>query len=733
MCSSPIGGGSPNININDFSSMLDEVGGPAPQEAVSTPESVQRQKDTLDLSATNSPQAAEPYEAMPGQPQLSPTVSLPDTQRPQDTTNPADAQSAEFTKQLENLPPELRVKLLKDMAKPEGERDPQLVALENAMNEGADLSAWGQSVQKQQTETPPGVGVPGDAKAPKGPDGETKAPTEGGETPKTSGDASAAPADGTTAPKEGGEAPADLKGLLAKGTLTPEDAAKLKALGESGTLSGSEMVAVNTKLQAAGFPAVTPQASVGGTDPFAPAPGLTPTKIDPSTMSPDEMLMQTKINGLQVMKNQGKVLDAQTQALPDGDPNKASLMEYLKFITKVITDVQKMIGELSAMDAKRSAKAVMGTKAVMEAKMEKAMKALEKAQAMQKLAKVIEFAAKVLGPIIAVVCLVLAIVSGGTLAILLAVVMLVIALLASCTTIIDEIMKKVMDMIMGMFKSMGMSDEQAMIMTMVVIVILVIVMMVVTRGAGASSAAKGVAEQAAKTAAKEAVKQATKEATKQAVKEATKTASKEAGQTVAKEVAKEGAEQAAKAGAKEGTSALSETVGRMLAGQVGTTVLSHSDNVIAKGVKPLLKAMGFDEKTAELLAMLVQMLAMLAVGMYASGGGAGLGAVSAEAGAAGAKTLQATTQMLDKLVKTVEVITGLVTALGKLMLAKMTKDKGKMDAELTVLDGLLKNMGTDRELRDKSMKSLVELSDAYGRLFSNMIQGYQKVLQEMTN
>src|SRR3989339_197366 len=116
-------------------------------------------------------------------------------------------------------------------------------------------------------------------------------------------------------------------------------------------------------------------------------------------------------------------------------------MEYLQYITKVITDIQKMLGELTSMDAQRAQKAVLGQKAVMEAKMDTAMKALEKAKTMRAIGKLIETVAKVIGPIIAVVCLVLAIISGGTLAILLAVVMLVIALAASLTTIIDDMMK----------------------------------------------------------------------------------------------------------------------------------------------------------------------------------------------------------------------------------------------------------------------------------------------------
>ena len=57
----------------------------------------------------------------------------------------------------------------------------------------------------------------------------------------------------------------------------------------------------------------------------------------------------------------------------------------------------------------------------MDAKMAAAMKSLQKAEEIQKVMGVINTVMKILGPLAAVVCLVLAIATGGVLAILLAV------------------------------------------------------------------------------------------------------------------------------------------------------------------------------------------------------------------------------------------------------------------------------------------------------------------------
>ncbi len=530
----------------DFSAFLDATDDPSETMSTQSTAKAQAPKDTIEddvgLRATNEAAAATPYEAAAGKPELAPTVKLPKSDAPPSSAAKTEDQRAtEFSKELEKLPPGLRQELIKDMAKPEGERDPELVGLENSMNMTSEVTVFSDQIQA----------LPSTGTGPQGPAGQTQAADGSGGKAAPTGEGQAP---GETKGATPGEAKGDIDALLSKEKLTPEDIATINKMAANGDITDKNLAAINKKLVDAGQAPVNIQVGAPGqlgdlSQILGPAPGLPTAKIDPTKMTPDQMVTQMKANSLQVAKNQARVLNAQAKATPEG-AEKGSLMEYLQYITKVITDIQKMLGELTSMDAQRAQKAVLGQKAVMEAKMEKAMKALEKAKTMRAIGKLIETVAKIIGPIIAVVCLVLAIISGGTLAILLAVVMLVIALLASFTTIIDDMMKKVMDMIMGMFKSMGLSDDQAMIATMVLMIIACIVMMLVTKGAAGSSIATASAEAAAQGAS-------------------------QAAQQVTKQIA--------------------SVVPKMLAGQVGMLVIGHN-NVIMKGMKPLLKAMGFDEK-----------------------------------------------------------------------------------------------------------------------------------------
>ncbi len=665
MCSSPIGGGGMPSDF-DFSMFLEGPDDPSETTAAQATAGLQAPKDTLEddvgLRASNEAASAQPYEAAAGKPDLSPTIKLPKSDAPPTSvTSTEDQKAAQFSKELEKLPPGLRQELLKDMAKPEGERDPELVALEGSMNMTAGTTVFAQQVQA----LPESQGQPSVEGSPEASAGPTKGPGENGKE------------------QPAGEVKGDINALLSKETLSPEDIATINKMVASGEIPAKDMAVINQKLQQAGQAPINVQVGQLGdlSQLLGPAPGLPIGKIDPTTMTPDEMVMQMKANGLQVAKNQARVLDAQAKAEPEGAA-KGSLMEYLQYITKVITDIQKMLGELTSMDAQRAQKAVLGQKAVMEAKMDTAMKALEKAKTMRAIGKLIETVAKVIGPIIAVVCLVLAIISGGTLAILLAVVMLVIALAASLTTIIDDMMKKVMEMVMGMFKSMGLSEDQALIATMLLMIIACIVMMVVAQGAAASSIS---------AAAGQAATQATNQATQQVTKQ------------------------------------LASVVPKMIAGQVGMLVIGHN-NVIQKGMKPLLKAMGFDEKTADMIAMLCQMLAMLAVGIYSAGGLAGVVGIADSAGAAGMKSVQTIVETLQKAMTAIEGIASAITAVGKLNLAKLKLEKASLDADLKELDALLKGMGVDREARDKSIKAITDESTQFGQLFTNIISSREKIL-----
>lgn len=544
------------------------------------------------------------YQAAPGQPQLSPTVTLsaPTNVIP---VPGADQEQDAFMAMAAKLPPGLRSQLMKEIAKPPEQQSTEMWAVQANLQEGAFLKVWGDQILAGQ-------------------------------------------------PLEGAPQPGSQKAVV----------------------------------EPPGQPAIDGSAQIPGADGFAGAPmvgqpgTLGGTKLDPATMSPEQLSGAVRGNALDALDNQTKVIAKTIQSLPDSDPNKPMLMEFLKFISQIIDECKKFLHELVTMDAVQGKKAAIAMKETQCAKLEKQMKDIEKAQEMKKKADTLGTILKIAGPIIAIAMVALVIVSGGSaIAIAIAVIMVVVALIAATTTIIDDVMKKVVDEIKTIFLKMGFSEEVAAMLTALVMIIMIIALMVATRGA-CSCGTGLVTEQLGAEAAKQATSK----------------------------------------------------VATGMAMEVGAVAIGHS-KVINIGLKPFLtKFCGMDEKTAELICMIVTMITML---VLALGGAAAMASaattVSRSATGTMGRSMENIAERLQEFSTAVQALTQAYSAVANLLLAQKRLEKGKLEEMITEIKTAQNIDKETGKARQDSMAGLMDLVAFYSDSFTQILQSMQQVVGKVTS
>ena len=172
-----------------------------------------------------------------------------------------------------------------------------------------------------------------------------------------------------------------------------------------------------------------------------------------------------------------------------------------------------------------------------------------------------------------------------------------------------------MSAVTSVFQHMGLSSNEAAVLTMVTMIVITIALAVVTRGA--------VLEEAGGMAADEAEVDATT-----------------AQDSIA--AGAKGAEEGAKAGEdKGGATSLQKLVANMEAGSAAQDVMGNSNNCIEQGMLPILEKMGFDPKATKMIAMIMQMLTMMVIGIAAGGGLKGMSDVAQEMASAGEESTAA--------------------------------------------------------------------------------------------
>ena len=191
-------------------------------------------QDVLEFrSQLQAPQTTT-YQAPANKPTLSPTVQLPPppagaSQAPANTSN---QQQAEFMSMVNQLPAGLRSSLLKDMAKPLAQRNPQLTGLESTLNKAATVATWAKQINQGNAQM---------SNVPAGLQSQVAQSLQGG-----------------------GQPSAQLQTLMGKASLTPQDAQMLKSLAQTpGAVSPQQFAAINAKLQQGGFGTVTPPSGAG--------------------------------------------------------------------------------------------------------------------------------------------------------------------------------------------------------------------------------------------------------------------------------------------------------------------------------------------------------------------------------------------------------------------------------------------------------------------------------------
>ncbi|MDP1835025.1 MAG: hypothetical protein Q8K75_03760, partial [Chlamydiales bacterium] len=140
------GGG---MNVPDLSQYMQadeaQAGETSKTTQVQQPKGQQAVQDSIETQQSELGQQVESYQAPANRPALDPTVKVPGASKEVAPEN-ADAQQEEFMKMVSDLPPDLRSQLLKDMGKPEGQRDPELQALETSLNTQAEQTVWAKGV-----------------------------------------------------------------------------------------------------------------------------------------------------------------------------------------------------------------------------------------------------------------------------------------------------------------------------------------------------------------------------------------------------------------------------------------------------------------------------------------------------------------------------------------------------------------------------------------------------------
>lgn len=652
---------------------------------VQQPKGQQAVQDSIQTQESEMGQQVESYQAPANRPTLDPTVTVPAPPAQKGApANAEEAQQEEFMKMVSDLPPDLRSQLLKDMGKPEGQRDPELQALESTLNAQAQETVWAKGIN---------AGAPVS-------DEELAALLQ-----------------------EGGDNAEVLQKLLGKPTLTKAESDALKQLVASGkNLTPEQKAQINAKLQQTGGDAAAPlqqpnaketsryggqqegvsegAVAPGGTPGQAVGPGGIPGQIDPATglseaqiasmglskldpanMTPEQLQMATRQNGIAMLENQTQIIKATMNALPPDDPMQPVLNDFLKFIGGIIAECKKFLAKLSTMDAEQGKKAAVGLRETQQAKLEKQMEQIKKAAEMKKKADTLSTVMKIAGPIIAVAMVALVIVSGGSaIAIAVAVMLLVVAIIASTTTIIDDAMKEVTDQMIDVFKSMGMSEEMAQIMTMIVMIIVIIALVVVTRGACTQGTGM-----------------------------------------VAGQIGKEAAKQA------------TTRVANAMALQVAATAVTHS-NCIALGMKPLLMSMGMDEETAEIVAMVIQMIALMTLMIGSAGSLASAGQAVAKS-AAGTMGQTATTvaKALEALATAVQAATQGYSAVSNLRMAGMAKEKAELEKVIAELETQQDSDKVTKDQRQKGIDGMSDLATFYSQSFDRILQSHQKILRDATS
>lgn len=654
MSTSAIGGGGA-MDIPDLSS-LSEVEQTAKSSEIKQSQQI---KDSIQVGEASAEQVE--YQATAGKPILPSSVQV----KAEKIAVDPEAQQEEFMNKLSDLPPTLRSQLLKDMGKPESERDPELVALEANLNTQSERTLWAKSIHQKE--------------------GEQQVAPEG-----VSQDEIA------MLLQEGGESAEVLQKLLGKTLTKPEERALKELLVSGKNLTPEQKAMIAAKLQEKelenfsaevqlknqrGEIAGKEQDRMEGDVHLESLAALGLVKLDPASMSSDELQMATRQNGLAMLENQQKVIQATIDSTPVDDPNHAALNDFLKFISEIISECKSFLAKLSTMEAEQGRKEAIGLRETQQAKLEKQMEQIKKAQEMKKKADTLSTVMKIAGPVIAIAMLALVIVSGGSaIAIAVAVMMVVVAIIASTTTIIDDAMTEVTDVIVDAFKSMGMSDEMARIMTMVVIIVLIIALFLVTKGACSQGTGMVSAQ-----IGKEAAKQATTK------------------------------------------------VANAMALQVAATAVTHS-KVIELGMKPLLvDVLGMDEQTADIIIMIVNMIVMLTL-MLASAGclaGAGKAVANSAAGTMG-KTAEAISRQLQLLSTAVQAVTQAYSAVANLRMAGMAMEKADLEKIIAELESQQETDRAAKEARKQGIDSLMDLANFYSESFDRLIQSQRKILSSAT-
>ncbi|MBV36922.1 MAG: hypothetical protein CMP47_15950 [Rickettsiales bacterium] len=667
--SSPIGGGGADPVGPDLAAYLAETEAMQETQGTSQIKKAEKSKieDTLSTAKKEGVDSTpkQSYTAPPDRPQLAPRVD-PKTSPQADAKVSTEQQQEDFLELVESLPPALKEQLIKDMGKPEGKRDPELQALE----ENLELAAADGQTAEAMASTPKG---------------------------------SVKSTEGKQMPVKGAEGfSGDIGKLLKKGELTSEEFAKLQTMANSPETSPAQKQVLQEKL--------LQQSVILGSDgePMVPFDEIAngeqfPTEqlskafsgqINPANLGGmDEKMMHQMLgaNAISALENNQKVVQATVDALPEGDPNKMVLSDFLKFISDIIGEMKEFLREMQGMDAEQGKKAAIAEKETQVAKLEKQMKAIEKAAKMKKKMKTLNTVMKIAGPVMAVAFLAMAILSGGSLiAIAIAAIGVIVAVIAATTTIIDDVMEQVVDTIVEVFKDMGMSDEMARIMTMIVLILAVVALILVTRNLGMMTKIGG---QSLAGGAKVAGHQIGKEVSKQATKK----------------------------------------VANSVALNTGVTALQHS-KALEVGLKPLLtEVFGMDEETAEIVAMVIQMIVMLTMMMASMQQmGSASSAVLKSATGGPTQSMQNMANTLQTGASAVEAGTQAYSAVANLRLAAMAKEKAEFEAFVAELESSLEVFGLAREDRQQGLEKLNELVEYLSESFIEIVEGMSAVIGDVT-